>query len=448
MNANEHVVYEKDQPSSSLTRIEKDPPPSVDSHLLQEIALRFARNPEPLFSLPRRLDALVKFSLLNRECHDIVFDMALPELIARNVPKGETKAHSERVPPSFESLAAMSDGVIYQIKTMWIPMVDVISQKTKGMIERKVRENSNENNRWVAVQQLMDLVENPKKRWNLVPLHRELYAHRYMLITRAGAMINYQLSKPDLIKLSSRGYLRNTFSLDEVLDLALEVHGSMVAIERKIAIANADEEKRKIAKSTRADLRNQRVQSVVTEFEAAFASDAAFKGGSQDWNRLLWKHGDVGNAVRVFQMSRILPSSPKLEMLKRIAVDLAVSRMRDVLSRRRIIHPWPHCVYASHHFHLYFKEIEEAFDDVVWYGSEDQRDVELVNSTCNRWRIALQRFELEHLRSPEVVGAVQIANGTNGVRRRYLKKCLQFLRSGEVEHLDEAIEIAHAHPTA
>ncbi len=296
--------------------------------------------------MPRRLNDLVKFAILNRECHDIVLNLAIPELIKRHVPVGEIEAHSNREFPSLEMFAYMSDSQVVQMKRECIPLYDVVSEKTRNEI------NNQGSQRWGAVHELLDVAE---RQWNFVPLHRELHVRKYMVTSRSNAMTMYMLSNADLSELG----VRQQYNTDDILDLAREVHGSMAAIER----AKAIKERQRVLKVARMELRSQRVRSVMAAFEAAFVGDDAFEGDSEDWRQLLKAYLDVNEAVQAFRTSKKKNPTP----LKTFAVDLAISRMRDVLVRRRRIVPWPT-----------FMSTNQSYEDLVWYDSQDANDIEVV----------------------------------------------------------------------
>lgn len=435
-----HISKEmEDNLSEKEPEQENEQTHQIDTHLLQEIVLRIAKHPEPLYSLPKRLDALARLSFSNRECRDIVFQIGLPALMKEHVPEGEMKAHSQAEIPTFENLAYMSDGMIFQLKNTWIPLPEVISQKTRNKIHDDIASGgTHQTRRWVAVQEFMDLVERMETRWDLIPLHREIHSRRYMSISRNDAMSEFLLSRADMMKLTG-SYMRMQFNLDAVRDLALEIHGSKSAIDKKIAAAIAVQEQKKAAKVARVEIRRQRVKSILDDFEAEFDGDDAFNDDSQDWNQLLRRHGDLEDAVKAFETSS-KKAVAQLAALKAFTLDLVVSRMRDVLVRRHGIDPWPKMIYAMPiplDFYIHFQDSQNAYDSIVWYDSEDQGDIDFVRLASERWRTVLQRFAQEGLPSPDV-------RPVTPIQRRFIKNCGKYIQTGQDAHLDHAIEIARA----
>jgi hypothetical protein len=401
----------------------------LPTYILQEIALYFVNDPEHLHTLPQRLSVLMKMSAINREWQSTIFEVAMPELIRKHVPAGEQKAHAERTPPTFENLAEMGDGMLFRNRSEWIPFGSVVSQKTRDRIA--AREPTYEvTRRWVNVQEIRDLYEDPVKRWNLVPLHREIHARKYMTIGRADAMSKYMLTKTDLRKLSPNGLLRLQFNVDSVCDLAAEIHGSMAAIEKKKADASAIAERKRLAKVARIELRTHRVQSLKEE-SITKLQEEGYVLDPDDWSILLDRHGDVKDAVHAFEISTKASGSAALDALKTFALDLAISRMRDVLQRRRNVAPWPS---RRPNYHYFLREIQASYDTVVWYDSEDPEDLDVVRNASERWGVLLERFAQANVQTH-----LDVLTHTNS---RIGKECYKYMLDGDEDNMENAVRAA------
>jgi hypothetical protein len=284
---------------------------------------------------------------------------------------------------------------------------------------------------------MRDLYDDPVKRWNIVPLHREIHARKYMTISRRDAMSTYMLTKVDLRKLSPNGSLRLQFVVDRVRDLALEVHGSTAVIDQKKAEVAAIAERKRLAKVARVEIRAQRIRAIKEEFERVLGEEEE-DGGLQpdDWSHLLSRHGDVREAVHAFEIDR-KSSRPgasavaALDALKTFAQDMAISRMREVLQRRRNIVPWP-ARRPNHHYFL--MDINTDYESVVWYDSQDQEEIDVVRNASERWGILLERFAQANVQTH-----LDVLTHTNAIIG---KECYRYMMYGRVTHLEAAIRVA------
>ena len=345
----------------------------LNDDAITDVLLCVALDPEPLLTLRARAKTLAAVAQASRAFRNIVRERVWPAMMRMHVEASAIEAHAVRAPPTLESLALARDGELVAMSRDLLLLPGSLWITSSTFRAHHVRE----------------LLDAARWKWDFVPLIHEVRRRSGALMRRSVALSRFRLKGSDLSGLRQQhGYV----CTQDVSDVALRVHGSKAAIDRVRDAEAALRLARRSARDARAQGRIDRRSEVKT---AALAAVEAVGGGPDDWSSLIFLHMDVEAAVSAYEVTTSLPTGAKHRQLRDRAVALAAERLKGVCTRRNLL-PWPPRDVRG----LLSRETLDAYEDVVWFDSDNAESRALVEAASRRWTLIQQTLLPPEVWSP------------------------------------------------